>query len=139
LLEAMIALLIVALGMMAVNGQLNRYVVAAAFVETKTLASWIATNELTALSVGHEWPGVGDREEDVDFAGREWHCEIVVSETDVQNLHRVDVAVSLMDDPERVLHKVSALIEPPAPPGFLPLQWSAPATGGEAGEAGEEG
>ncbi len=41
LLEAMVALVIVALGMMAVNGQLNRYVVAASFVEEKTLASWI--------------------------------------------------------------------------------------------------
>jgi general secretion pathway protein I len=136
LLEAMVALVIVALGMMAVNGQLNRYVVAAALVETKTLASWVATNEITALSVGPEWPGVGDREEDVEFAGRQWRSQIVVSETDVQNLHRVDVSVALADDPERVLHKVSGLIEPPAPAGFLPLEWSAPATGGEAGDGG---
>jgi general secretion pathway protein I len=133
----MVALVIVALGMMAVNSQLNRYVVAAAFVETKTLASWIAANQLTALSVGHQWPEVGDHEEDVEFAGRQWRCQIVVTETDVQNLHRVDVSVALADDPERVLHKVSALIEPPAPPGFLPLEWSAPQTGG--GEPGERG
>ena len=133
----MVALVIVALGMMAVNGQLNRYVVAATFVETKTLASWIATNEITALSVGHEWPGVGDHEEDVEFAGRQWRCQIVVSETEVQNLHRVDVSVALAADPERVVHKVSGLIEPPAPAGFLPLEWSAPATAGEApGERG---
>jgi len=125
----MVALVIVALGMMAVNGQLNRYVVAAAFVETKTLASWIATNEITTLSVGNQWPGVGSHEEDVEFAGRQWRCRIVVSETDVTNLHRVDVSVVLVDDPERVLHKVSGLVEPPAPAGFLPLQWSAPPVG----------
>jgi general secretion pathway protein I len=135
LLEAMVALVIVALGMMAVDSQLNRYTVAAAFVETKTLASWIATNEVTTLSVAKEWPAVGMSDDDVEFAGRKWHCHIVVSETDVQNLHRVDVSVALADAPDRVLHKVSGLVEPPAPPGFMPLQWSGPAVGGDDKDA----
>ena len=126
LLEAMVALVIVALGMMAVNGQLNRYVVAASFVEEKTLASWIGTNEITALSVGTAWPPVGTHDEDVDFAQRKWRCHIVVTETDVMNLHRVDVSVSLKDNPERVLDKVSGLIEPPVPAGIPPPRWSSP-------------
>lgn len=134
LLEAMVALVIVALGMMAVNTQLNRYAVAAAYVEQKTLASWIATNKLTELSVAPTWPEVGDYEEDVEFAGQQWRCEIEVAETAVANLHRVDVSVRLMSDPDRVVHKVSGLIEPPAPPGFLPPQWSVPQSGG--GERG---
>ena len=54
LLEAMVALVIVALGMMAVNGQLNRYVVAASFVEKKTLASWIATERDHGVQRGHD-------------------------------------------------------------------------------------
>lgn len=126
LLEAMVALVIVALGMMAVNGQLNRYVVAASFVEEKTLASWIGTNEITALSVGSTWPAVGTHDEDVEFAQRKWRCHIVVTETDVMNLHRVDVSVSLKDNPERVLDKVSGLVEPPAPAGIPPTRWSIP-------------
>ena len=133
LLEAMVALVIVVLGMMAVNTQLNRYVVAATYVEQKTLASWIATNKLTELSVAPTWPEVGDYEEDVEFAGRQWRCEIEVAETPVPNLHRVDVSVRLTSDPERVIHKVTGLIEPPAPPGFLSPQWSAPQSGGERG------
>jgi general secretion pathway protein I len=126
LLEAMVALVIVALGMMAVNGQLNRYVVAASFIEEKTLASWIATNEITALSVAASWPNLGKSDEDVEFATRKWRCHIEVSATDVQNLRRVDVSVTLADAPERVLHKVSGLIEPPPPGGFMPPHWSAP-------------
>ena len=126
LLEAMVALVIVALGMMAVNGQLNRYVVAAGFVEEKTLASWIATNEITALSIAQTWPDLGKQDKDVDFAARKWRCHIVVSATDVPNLHRVDVTVALADAPERVLQKVSGLIEPPAPAGLMPPHWSVP-------------
>ncbi len=124
LLEAMVALVIVSLGMMAVNTQLNRYAMSALYIEQKTLASWIATNKITELSVGRVWPEVNDYEEDVEFAGREWHCRIEVSETQVPNLHRVDVSVALADAPERVIHKVSGLVEPPAPPGLPPLQWS---------------
>jgi general secretion pathway protein I len=137
LIEVMVALVIVALGMMAVNTQLNRYTVAAAYVEEKTLASWIATNKLTELSIAPTWPSVGNYEEDVEFAGQQWRCEIVVEETPVTNLHRVDVSVRLLADPERIVHKVSALIEPPAPAGFLSPQWSAPPRGRLGG--GERG
>jgi len=137
LIEVMVALVIVALGMMAVNTQLNRYTVAATYIEEKTLASWIATNKLTELSIAPTWPAVGDYEEDVEFAGQQWRCEIVVEETPVANLHRVDVSVRHLADPERVVHKVSGLIEPPAPPGFLSPQWSAPPRGSQGG--GERG
>jgi general secretion pathway protein I len=135
LIEVMVALVIVALGMMAVNTQLNRYTVAATYIEQKTLASWIATNKLTELSIGNTWPAVGDSEEDVEFAGQQWRCNIEVAETAVPNLHRVDVSVTLRSDPERVVHKVSALIEPPAPAGFQSPQWSAPPRGA-AGDGG---
>jgi general secretion pathway protein I len=136
LLEAMVALVIVSLGMMAVNSQLNRYVVAAVFIEQKTLASWIATNKLTELSVASTWPEVGDSEEDVEFAGQQWRCEIVVEETPVPNLRRIDVSVSLQADPERVVHKVTGLVEPPAPAGFRPAQWSVPVSRGDRGDRG---
>ena len=130
----MVALVIVAFGMMAVSTQINRYVVAASYVEEKTLASWIATNKLTELSVGPTWPQVGDYDEEVEFAGRQWRSEIVVSETDVENLHRVDVSIRLLSDPDRVVHKVSALIEPPAPAGFMSPQWSLPQRETQGGE-----
>ena len=133
LLEAMVALVIVALGMMAVNTQLNRYVVAATYVQQKTLASWIASNKLTELSVGATWPEVGEQHEDVDFAGQKWRVLVKVQETDVKNLHRVDVSVSLADDPDRIVHKLTGLIEPPAPPGFVPPQWSGGRGGGQRG------
>jgi general secretion pathway protein I len=137
LIEVMVALVIVALGMMAVNTQLNRYTVAATYIEQKTLASWIATNKLTELSIGNTWPAVGDSEEDVEFAGQQWRCNIEVAETAVPNLHRVDVSVTLRSDPGRVVHKVSALIEPPAPAGFQSPQWSAPPRGAQGdGERG---
>ena len=47
----------------------------------------------------------------------------------MENLRRVDVSVSLEDDPDRIIHTVSGLLEPPPPPGFIPLRWLAPQVG----------
>jgi general secretion pathway protein I len=130
LIEAVVALLIVALGMMAVYTQLNQYATTAVYIEDKTLASWIATNRLTELSIEPAWPELGDLEEELEFAGREWHLLVVVNETEVPNLRRADVSVSLADTPDRVIHTVSALLEPPPPRGFVPLRWTGVPTGG---------
>jgi general secretion pathway protein I len=135
----LVALAIVALGMMAVISSLERYAANAAYIEQKTLASWIATNKIAELSVAPTWPEVGDYDEELEFAGQQWRCDIVVSETDVDNLRRVDVSVKLLTDPETVVHKVSGLLEPPAPPGFTPPQWSLPGSGNSGNGGGERG
>jgi general secretion pathway protein I len=123
LIEALVALLIVSLGMMAVNSQLNQYAITTIYIEQKTLASWVATNLLTELSVQSQWPELGDSEDEVEYAGRVWRYRIDVSETDVPNLRRADVSVALAERPDAVVHTVSAFIEPPAPPGFVPTRW----------------
>lgn len=130
LLEALVALVILALGMMAVFTQLNRYVFSTSFTEEKTLASWIATNQIALLSVSPQWPEIGESDETVEeYAGRDWVVEIEISETPVENLRRADVRVYRDEDPERVIHTVSALLEPPPPPGFVPLRWLSPVAG----------
>jgi general secretion pathway protein I len=123
LLESMVALAIVALGMMAVHTQLNRFVISAVITEEKTLASWIASNKLTELSVATTWPEIGTSDDEVEFAQRDWQLEIEISETQVENLRRADVRVFLSQDPDRLIHTLSALIEPPPPAGFLPVRW----------------
>ncbi|HWN39433.1 MAG TPA: type II secretion system minor pseudopilin GspI [Gammaproteobacteria bacterium] len=139
LIEVLVALAVIALGLTAVIKALGDYTDATNYTRQKTLASWIATNKLTEISVAPAWPSIGDYDEDVEFARQQWRCAIEVSETPVTNLRRVDVSVSLVTKPDVVIHKVSALIEPPAPQGFLPPQWSAPPSGGEGGGRGERG
>ena len=137
LIEVLVALAVIALGLTAVIKALGEYTDTANYTRQKTLASWIATNKLTEIAIAPQWPSLGDYDEDVEFARQQWRCAIEVSETPVEMLRRVDVSVSLLNRPERVIHKVSALIEPPAPAGFLPPQWSAPPSGGEDGGGGE--
>ena len=124
LIETVVALAIVALGMTAVFMQIGQFATSAIYMEDKTIASWIASNRLTELSIQHDWPELGDSEDEIEnYAGRAWHLTVEISETDVDNLRRADVSVSLADRPERVIHTVSALIEPPVPEGFPPVNW----------------
>lgn len=130
LLEVLVALVIVSLGMMAVNTQLNRYAMTAKYMEEKTLASWIGSNKIVELSVQPEWPEIGGSNEEVEFANRLWYLEIEVSTTDVENLRRVDVDVAFAETPDVIVHRISGLVEPPAPRGFVPVRWSSQGAGG---------
>jgi general secretion pathway protein I len=124
LLETLVALLIVALGMMAVTTQLNRYIQSTIFIEEKSLASWVASNQATLMSVNPEWPTLGITEIDVEsFAGRNWALEIEVLETPIQNLRRADIRVYRANNRELLIHSISALLEPPPPDDFPPLRW----------------
>lgn len=125
LIETMVALVVVALGMTAVFMQLGQFASNGIYLRDKTLASWIGSNTVTELSIGAEWPALGDDEFEVDFGARIWLVTVEVSETDVESLRRADVSVALVDRPERIIHTVSALIEPPVPEGFPSVSWRA--------------
>lgn len=136
LLEAMVALVIVSLGMMAVNTQLNRYVVSATYIEQKTLASWIASNQLTLMSVATEWPPLGTTQGEEEFAQRFWQWEAEVIETPVENLRRINISVSLVDEPEIEIHSMSAFLEPPPPRGLPSVNWLSAGNGAGFGGRG---
>ena len=129
LLETLVALLIVSLGMMAVHTQLNRYIQSTTFIEEKSLASWVASNQATLMSVNPVWPALGITEIEVEsFADRDWALEIEVLETPIENIRRADIRVYRIDDREYLIHSISALIEPPPPDDFPPLRWLATGT-----------
>ena len=125
LLEVMIALVIVSLGMLAVHGTLSKFAETAHHMQRKSLASWIASNKVTEFSLAPRWPEIGETSGSLDFANREWYWEATVSETEVDNLRRVDVEVAFADNREVVLHSLFGLIEPPPPAGIGFSGWQA--------------
>ncbi len=129
LIETVVALLIVALGMTAVYMQLNQAASSSIYLREKTLASWIGSNIVTEYSLQSEWPALGGSEEQIEYAGREWIVRIEVSETEVENLRRVEVDVAFEDRPDRVIHSVTGLIEPPVSQQFPPVSWTTVARG----------
>lgn len=111
LVEVLVALAIIAFGLIAVFGQLSQSATAAGRLRDKTLAHWVAMNTLTELRLRGDFPAVGTQSDDVELAGVRWRYQIKVAETASDALRRADVTVAFEEDPDR---PVASLV------GFLP-------------------
>ena len=110
LLEVLVALVIVALGMIAVFGQLSQSATAATRLRDKTLAHWVAMDRLAELRLLREFPAEGERTEDVEMAGIEWRYTIRVANTPIEDLRRVDVSVAFADAPGQAVSSVTGFL-----------------------------
>jgi general secretion pathway protein I len=129
LLEVLVALVIVSLGMIAVFGQLNQMLSASGRLRDKTLAHWIAVDQITELQAIHAYPKVGERHDELDMARATWSYTVKISQIGDLAMRRVDVAVAFADTPKRILAEVSGFIAPPLQGG----------TGGNLGGGGQSG
>ncbi len=127
LLEVLVALAIVALGLMAAFGQLNQTAATATRLREKTFAHWVAQDRLVELRLLREFPAVGNRSDEVEFGGVAWKYTLRVSQTPLEGLRRVDVDVAFADRPDRVITTLSGFLRrPPAVPpaaGAAPEDW----------------
>jgi general secretion pathway protein I len=110
LLEVLVALVIVALGMIAAFGQVNQTLTTAGVLRDKTIAHWVAMNELARLRILGEFPPVGDRSDEVEMAGVTWRYTIKVLKTEMPEFRRVDISVSFAERPDTVVTTLSSLL-----------------------------
>jgi general secretion pathway protein I len=100
LIEVLAALVIVALGMLGVIEAVTQSARNGTYLREKTLAHWIAMNVITEARLQAEPPAVAERSDEVEFAGERWRWTMVVTQTEVQSLRRMDVSVRPVDAPE---------------------------------------
>lgn len=101
LVEVLVALAIIAFGLIAVFSQLGQSATAAARLREKTLAHWVAMEKLTELRLSGSFPGVGTSSDEIEMANTRWRYEIRISATEGSELRRADVSVAFADDPDR--------------------------------------
>ena len=123
LIEVMVALAIVALSLSAVVASVSQMVQAASAIQERTYASWIAQNKISEIRLSNVTPEVSETDDQVTFASVEWALRTKISETGVENLYRVDVAVSYASN-EQVIRTVTGFIGEPGIPGQSNLAWT---------------
>lgn len=126
LLEVMVALGIAALSLTAVTAAMSQMVDAANSMKERTYASWIAQNKIAELRLANVVPDVSEDSGEIEYAGLEWTWRSTISETGVENLYRVDVAVSFADS-DAIIRTVTGFIGEPGIPGQSNIAWSASA------------
>lgn len=93
LVEALVALAVFALAGVALVQLQTHSLGAFTRVETRTLADNIAQNQLVRIVAARNKPDVGQREEEVDFAGRSWRMSVAVIATQDPTIRRASVVV----------------------------------------------
>lgn len=100
LIEVLVALAIVAIGMMAVLESVGSSADAAVYLRDKTFAEWIALNQLTQTRLNTQAPTLGSTDGELDYAGRHWRWRQEVVDAGFPGILRIDVSVQQADTPK---------------------------------------
>jgi general secretion pathway protein I len=124
LVEVLVALMVVAVGLGAVFLSLNQNIYNATYLRDKTIASWVAENRLSELRLADKPPAVDDTTGDSQMADIRWLWNQKVTETGVNNLLRVEIAVSSELDPDSPLITVTGFVGVPIPVDDIDSKWA---------------
>jgi general secretion pathway protein I len=126
LLEVLIALAVLAVGLMALIGTTGKASRDGAHLRDATFATWVGMNELSMLRVAQNWPSDDSLNGDADMGGQKWHWKATMTKTADPGLLRIDIDVTLPDTPDAVITTVTgfmglppnlqATVNPPATP-----------------------
>lgn len=118
LIEVLVALLILAISLSAIIGNIGRNVRIDSQLRDDTFADWVGMNELTTLRLAQAWPPNNDFNGDADMGGQKWHWEATTQPTADPGLLRIDIAVSLSTTPKDVVTTVTGFMgKPPGQQG----------------------
>jgi general secretion pathway protein I len=95
LIEVMVALVVVALGMSALLETLGSAADTATWLRDKTMAQWIAFNQLDTTRLSGILPTDGTTNGELDYAGRHWRWRQEVTDLGFPGIFRIDVKVEL--------------------------------------------
>ncbi len=123
LIEVLVALAIAGLSLAAIAASVSQMIDAGSTMWERTYASWIAQNKIAEMRLANIIPEVDETSGELEYADREWSWRATVSETGVENLFRVDVAISYPGS-DAVLRTVSGFIGEPGIPGESNRVWS---------------
>ncbi len=93
LIEVLVAVTVLALAMLAIIRAGSQYTGNQAYLQDRTLATWVARNVLTSLRLEKVWPATGTRSDEAEMAGRRWRWEAKISPTPDEEVRRIDVRV----------------------------------------------
>lgn len=112
LLEVLVALAVLGLAMGALIKTSAANVNNLATLKNKTLAHWVAQNQLAMLRGGGQWPAPGRERGVARMAGRDWHWEVQVRNTADAAVRQVVITVRGQDS-ERVFSTLNGYIGRP--------------------------
>ena len=125
LIEVLVALVVATLGLLAITLTTITSSRNANALRERTLAHWVAMNVASELRLAGEFPAIGVRDGDAEFAGTDWRWEADVEGTDVEGLRRVEIRVAYALTPDEPITDLVAFVGRPSP-GVSYREWTGP-------------
>lgn len=131
LIEVVVALAIVAIGMLAAFRAVTQTASNAAYLRDRSFAAWIASDLIAEMRLSGQMPSVDETRGQVEFANQEWRWRRVVVETEVAGLRQVRVQVRRASDPDdaSLAEVVGVLGQTQLESVSSPTPWGGAATG----------
>ena len=107
LLEVLVAMTVLAIGLGAVIKVAAESASNTGYLRDQTLALWVARNQINEQLLDREFPATGSRKGSVSMAERDWRWQLEISDTDDDDLRRLDIEVSA-DQQQSPLIRLSA-------------------------------
>jgi general secretion pathway protein I len=125
LIEVIVALVVIALGMLGVIQAVSQTASNTGYLRDKTVAHWIGMNRLTEVRLQKTAPGIDKSSDEVEMAGRRWKWTMNVTQTPVESIRRIDISVRPEEAKEGAsLASVSGFYGTAvAPPGSALISW----------------
>lgn len=95
LIEVMLAMAVFAIAGVALVSSTETHFRNLSHLETKMMASWVASNQLVEARLDTSWPLRNNKKGKVELAGREWFWIQKVAKTTDQNMSAVSIDVRL--------------------------------------------
>ncbi len=93
LIEVMVALTIIAISLGALLSTSGSQASSVGYLKSKTLAHWVAVNELTQIRISKEFPAAGDKKGSTEMANKEWYWTRTTKSTEDKNARQVTFTV----------------------------------------------
>lgn len=100
LIEVLAALIIVALGMLGVIEAVSQTASNSSYLRDRTIAHWIAMNQLTQVRLKPQAPKIDKSSDEIEMADRRWRWTMVVTQTPLESVRRIDISVRPLEAPE---------------------------------------
>lgn len=93
LIEVLIALTIIAISLGAIMSASGNQARQTGYLKQKTLAHWVAMNEMAQLQLEAGWPSIGEHKGSARMVNTEWFWLLTVKETQDEDARQVEFQV----------------------------------------------
>lgn len=116
LIEVMVALAVIAIALASLIKASGNHTYSAAYLKSKTLAHYVAMNEIAQLKISKAWPDLGTEKKSSEMAGIEWYWtrEIQKTADETGNIRSVKFTVYQDEDRQHNLTSLQAYLSNPA-------------------------